>query len=66
MGDLGIIFFLAGLAIVVTLLHILLKQAGREEYAYLTLFLGLTIALLKVIPYITELFEEVAAVVDLF
>ncbi|MBQ2763994.1 MAG: stage III sporulation protein AC [Firmicutes bacterium] len=66
MGDLGIIFFLAGLAIAVTLLHILLKQAGREEYAYLTLFLGLTIALLKVIPYITELFEEVAAVVDLF
>ena len=66
MGDLSIIFFLAGLAIAVTLLHILLKQAGREEYAYLTLFLGLTIALLKVIPYITELFEEVAAVVDLF
>lgn len=66
MGDLGIIFFLAGLAIAVTLLHILLKQAGRDEYAYLTLFLGLTIALLKVIPYITELFEEVAAVVDLF
>ena len=66
MEDLGIIFFLAGLAIAVTLLHILLKQAGREEYAYLTLFLGLTIALLKVIPYITELFEGVAAVVDLF
>lgn len=66
MGDLGIIFFLAGLAIAVTLLHILLKQAGRDEYAYLTLFLGLTIALLKVIPYITKLFEEVAAVVDLF
>lgn len=66
MGDIGIIFFLAGLAIAVTLLHILLKQAGREEYAYLTLFLGLTLALIKVIPYITELFEEVAAVVDMF
>lgn len=66
MNDLGIIFFLAGLAIAVTLLHILLKQAGREEYAYLTLFLGLTLALIKVIPYITELFEEVAAVMDMF
>lgn len=66
MGDIGIIFFLAGLAIAVTLLHILLKQAGREEYAYLTLFLGLTLALIKVIPYITELFEDVAAVVDMF
>lgn len=66
MADLGIIFFLAGLAIAVTILHILLKQAGREEYAYLTLFLGLTIALIKVIPYITELFEEVASVMNMF
>lgn len=66
MSDLSIIFFLAGLAIAVTILHILLKQAGREEYAYLTLFLGLTIALIKVVPYITELFEEVASVMDLF
>ena len=66
MSDLSIIFFLAGLAIAVTILHILLKQAGREEYAYLTLFMGLTIALIKVVPYITELFEEVASVMDLF
>lgn len=66
MSDLSIIFFLAGLAIAVTILHILLKQAGREEYAYLTLFIGLTIALIKVVPYITELFEEVASVMDLF
>lgn len=63
MGDFGIIFFLAGLAIAVTVIHILLKQAGREEYAYLTLFLGITIALIKVIPYIVELFEKVESVV---
>jgi stage III sporulation protein AC len=63
MEDFGIIFFLAGLAIAVTVIHILLKQAGREEYAYLTLFLGITIALIKVIPYIVELFEKVESVV---
>lgn len=63
MDDFGIIFFLAGLAIAVTVIHILLKQAGREEYAYLTLFLGITIALIKVIPYIVELFEKVESVV---
>ncbi|HMM05875.1 MAG TPA: SpoIIIAC/SpoIIIAD family protein [Clostridiales bacterium] len=62
MGDFGIIFFLAGLAIAVTVIHLLLKQAGREEYAYLTLFLGITIALIKVIPYIVELFEKVESV----
>jgi len=64
--DFGMIFFLAGLAIAVTILHILLKQAGREEYAYLTLFLGITIALIKVIPYVVELFEEVASVINMY
>lgn len=66
MEDIGILFFLAGLAMVVTILHLLLKQAGRDEYAYLTLFLGITIALLKIIPLVVELFEEVAAVVNLY
>lgn len=66
MEDFGIIFFLAGLAIAVTLIHILLKQAGREEYAYLTLFLGITIALIKVIPFIIELFQQVEAVMNFY
>lgn len=66
MDDLGVIFFLAGLAVAVTILHILLKQAGREEYAYLTLFLGITIALIKVVPYIIELFKEVESVMRMF
>ncbi len=66
MEEFGILFFLAGLAIAVTILHLLLKQAGREEYAYLTLFLGITIALIKVIPYVVELFEEVASVINMY
>ena len=66
MNDLSILLFLAGLAMAVTVLHILLKQAGREEYAYLTLFLGLVIALIKIIPYVTRLFEDVAAVIRLY
>ena len=66
MYDFGVIFFLGGLAIAVTIIHILLKQAGREEYAYVTLFLGITIALIKVIPYIVALFEEVESVMEMF
>ncbi len=66
MDDFGVLFFLAGLAIAVTILHILLKQAGREEYAYLTLIFGLIIALMKVIPYVADLFEEVSAVIKLY
>ncbi len=66
MGDFQILFFLAGLAIAVTVLHLLLKQAGREEYAYLTLFLGIILALIKVIPYVVELFNEVSAVIYMY
>ena len=66
MGDFQILFFLAGLAIAVAVLHLLLKQAGREEYAYLTLFLGIILALIKVIPYVVELFNEVSAVIYMY
>ncbi len=62
MEELGTLFFLTGLALAVTVLHSFLKQAGRDEYAYLTLVLGLTIALIKVIPVILTLFSEVQAV----
>jgi len=66
MADVGSIFFLAGLAIAVTVIHIFLKQAGREEYAYLTLIVGLTIALIKVLPIVSELFTQVQSVFNLY
>lgn len=66
MQDISLIFFLMALAIAVTILHIFLKQAGRDEYAYLTLIVGLVIALIKVIPLIYQLFETVQSVFKLF
>ncbi|MEG1501356.1 MAG: stage III sporulation protein AC [Clostridiales bacterium] len=66
MGDTSIIFFLTALAIAVTVLHTFLKQAGRDEYAYLTLIVGLAIALLKVIPVIQQLFQAVQSVFKLY
>jgi stage III sporulation protein AC len=66
MADTGIIFFLTALAIAVTVLHTFLKQAGRDEYAYLTLVVGLAIGLLKVLPVIRGLFEGVQSVFKLY
>ncbi|MCL1872697.1 MAG: stage III sporulation protein AC [Clostridiales bacterium] len=66
MQDTSIIFFLTALAIVVTILHTFLKQAGREEYAYLTVLVGLTIGLLRVLPLIQQLFEGVQQVFRLY
>ncbi len=66
MIDISILFFLAGLAIAVTVLHTFLKQAGRDEYAYLTLIVGLTIGLVKVLPVVTTLFTQVQTVFNMY
>ncbi|HBT47168.1 MAG TPA: stage III sporulation protein AC [Peptococcaceae bacterium] len=64
--DVSLIFRLAALAIIITIFYTFLKQAGRDEYAYLTLLAGLAIALLWVIPVIMELFNAVRAVFQLY
>lgn len=66
MDDVSVIFFLMALAIAVTILHTFLKQAGRDEYAYLTLVAGLAVALVKVLPLLQELFNGVQTVFKLY
>ncbi|MDN5346881.1 MAG: stage sporulation protein [Clostridia bacterium] len=64
--DVSLIFRLAALAIIISIFYTFLKQAGRDEYAYMTLLAGLAIALLWVIPVIMQLFEAVRAVFQLY
>ena len=53
----NLIFKIAAVGILVTVLSQVLKQSGREEHAFLTSLAGLIIVLLWVIHYILELFE---------
>lgn len=66
MGDTSVILLLAGLAIGVTIIQSFLKQAGRDEFAYLVLVVGLTIGLIKIIPVIINLFQQVKTVFNLY
>lgn len=66
MADVSIIFFLMALAIAVTILHTFLKQAGRDEFAYLALVVGLAVGLVKVLPVLQQLFDGVQAVFNLY
>lgn len=52
-----IIFKIAALGIVVTVLSQVLKHSGRDEQAFLLSLAGLIIVLLWIVPYISELFE---------
>ena len=55
--SISLIFKIAAVGILVTVLSQVLKHSGREEHAFLTSLAGLLIVLLWIVPYIYELFE---------
>ena len=57
--DVNIIFKIAAVGILVSVISQILKHSGREEQAFLMGLAGLIIVLSWIIPYIVELFESV-------
>ena len=57
--EVGIIFKIGAVGILVSVLCQVLKHSGREEHAFLTSLAGLVLVLFWVLPYINELFETV-------
>ncbi|MCH5332866.1 MAG: stage III sporulation protein AC [Agathobacter sp.] len=61
----AIIFKIAALGIVVTVLCQILKHSGRDEQAFLLSLAGLLIVLFWIVPYISELFETMETLFSL-
>ncbi|MBR5566341.1 MAG: stage III sporulation protein AC [Roseburia sp.] len=57
----NLIFKIAAVGILVTVLGQVLKHSGREEQAFLTSLAGLIMVLFWIVPYIYELFETIQA-----
>ena len=55
----NLIFKIAAVGILVTVISQVLKHSGREEHAFLTSLAGLLIVLFWIVPYIYELFESI-------
>lgn len=55
----NLIFKIAAVGILVSVLNQILKQSGREEQAFLTTLAGLILVLFWIVPYISELFEVI-------
>ena len=55
--DVNLIFRIAAVGILVSVICQVLKHSGRDEQAFLTSLAGLVMVLLWMIPYIYELFE---------
>ncbi len=60
-----IIWQLAGIGILVAVIYSVLKQAGRDELAWVVTLGGVAVALLLVIRLINELFQNVRAMFGL-
>ena len=59
----NLIFKIAAVGILVSVLGQVLKHSGREEQAFLTSLVGLILVLFWIVPYIYDLFESIR---DLF
>jgi len=63
--DIDLIFKIAGIGIIVSVLNLILKRADREEQAMMTTLAGLVIVLMMIIDEIGTLFETVKSVFGL-
>ena len=57
--EVNIIFKIAAVGILVSMLNQVLKHSGRDEQAFLISLSGLLIVLFWILPYLYELFETI-------
>ncbi len=55
----SLIFKIAAVGVLVTILSQVLKHSGREEQAFLVSLAGLVLVLTWIVPYIYDLFETI-------
>ena len=60
-----LIFKIAAVGILVSVINQVLKHSGREEQAFLVSLAGLLLVLLWIVPYIAELFQTIMSLFEL-
>ncbi len=61
----GLIFKIAAVGVLVTILCQVLKHSGREEHAFLLSLAALILVLTWIVPYIYDLFTTIQALFTL-
>ncbi|MDD6194720.1 MAG: stage III sporulation protein AC [Lachnospiraceae bacterium] len=61
----NLLFKIAAVGIIVTILNQVLKHSGRDEQAFFISLGGLLVVLFWIVPYITELFEMMEKLFDM-
>ncbi len=60
--DVSAIFQVAGIGLIMAMIHTILRQAGKEEYAFWAGIIGFVVVLLMVAKMISDLFQEIQRV----
>ena len=63
--EISLIFKIAAVGIIVSIVSQILKHSGREEQAFLTSLAGLILVLMWIVPYIYDLFKTIQKLFDL-
>ncbi len=63
--EVSLIFKIAAVGILVSILNQVLKHSGREEQAFLASLAGLVLVLFWIVPYISDLFETIRGLFEL-
>jgi len=60
--DASLLFQIAGIGIIVALIHTILKQMGKEEIAQFATLVGFIIVLVIVVNGLSDLFQQIKSV----
>ena len=63
--EIGLIFKIAAVGIIGSVIGQILKHSGREEQAFLTSLAGLILVLMWIVPYIYDLFKTIQKLFEL-
>ena len=63
--EINLIFKIAAVGIIVSVVNQVLKHSGREEQAFLTSLAGLILVLMWIVPYIYDLFQTIQKLFEL-
>lgn len=64
--NVDLIFKIAAIGILVSVLNLVLKHSGREEQAMMTTLVGIVVVLFMVIQLISDLFSTVKTMFQLY
>jgi len=66
MPGIDLIFKITGVGILVAVIHMILEQVGRKDFAFIATLAGTIIILIMIMQRIKELFDEVMTVFRLW